>query len=307
MSGSSDHDKFSTIWKKVNSMLPERLATDFLAGVFAGVVGTAFGHPLDTIKVRLQTQTQYKSALDCFLHIVKTEGIKGLFKGIMSPMVSLTILNSISFTLYGQTKKMISIHLNNSSTEPLKVYQYYLAGSVVGLASSIISTPFEMVKVRMQLDNITTRKYTGSLQCTVDLVKNHGILSLFTGGIVNTYREIIFCTVYFGLFENLKSNFNILFASTPYSHQASVLIAGGCAGVGGWLACFPLDVVKSNIQGQSLIAPRHNMMYYITQRWKTVGFTGFYNGIGPSLLRAFIVSASRFSAYEYALSVLQRL
>lgn len=44
---------------------------------YAGLVGVVIGHPFDTIRVRLQTQSTglYKSVLDCFMKIVKLEGV----------------------------------------------------------------------------------------------------------------------------------------------------------------------------------------------------------------------------------------
>ena len=35
---------------------------------------------------------------------------------------------------------------------------------------------------------------------------------------------------------------------------------------------------------------------------KTRGVAGLYAGVGPSVLRAFLVSGSRFTAYEFAMS-----
>jgi hypothetical protein len=34
------------------------------------------GHPLDTIKVRLQTQNHYKSAIDCAVQLFRNEGVR---------------------------------------------------------------------------------------------------------------------------------------------------------------------------------------------------------------------------------------
>lgn len=42
---------------------------------FHFLVGTTIGHPLDTIKVKLQTQREYKGVIDCFVKIVKHEGV----------------------------------------------------------------------------------------------------------------------------------------------------------------------------------------------------------------------------------------
>jgi len=38
---------------------------------------------------------------------------------------------------------------------------------------------------------------------------------------------------------------------------------------------------------------------------QTKGITGLYSGIVPSILRAFVVSSSRFSAYEGVLNLLR--
>ena len=39
---------------------------------------------------------------------------------------------------------------------------------------------------------------------------------------------------------------------------------------------------------------------------KKRGLAGFFVGVGPSLIRAFLVSGSRFSAYEGAMAFLRR-
>lgn len=50
---------------------------------------TAVGHPLDTIKVRLQTQPTppiYSGAVDCFRQTLQSEGPFGFFKGMLAPL-----------------------------------------------------------------------------------------------------------------------------------------------------------------------------------------------------------------------------
>jgi hypothetical protein len=50
---------------RVAADLSPRGAQDFLAGGFGGVCLVTVGHPLDTIKVRLQTSNQYKVRAKC--------------------------------------------------------------------------------------------------------------------------------------------------------------------------------------------------------------------------------------------------
>ena len=53
---------------------------------FLGIAGCLVGHPFDTLKVRLQTQSVhnpvYNGLLDCILKTLKWEGIGGFYKGV---------------------------------------------------------------------------------------------------------------------------------------------------------------------------------------------------------------------------------
>jgi hypothetical protein len=64
---------------------------NIFAGSFGGLCSLVVGYPLDTVKVRLQTQTcgngvlQYRSAFDCFRQIVANDGLRSLFRGMSAP------------------------------------------------------------------------------------------------------------------------------------------------------------------------------------------------------------------------------
>lgn len=217
-------------------------------------------------------------------------------------MLSLTILNSAAFGLYGWCKE--TIREVGGGNPFVDRYQYYMAGFGVGLASSVLSTPFEVVKVRLQ--HASGAQYAGSRDAAIRLVRAYGPSVLFTGHVINTWREILFCTVYFGGYENLK----ILLTEKLEQidgvkrPQLAIGLAGGCAGVLGWLSSYPLDVVKNLKQTQ----PLHGKWYargassfsLTKQRWAALGFAGFYKGVRPSLIRSFFVSGTRFSAFEFA-------
>eukprot|EP01125_Pyxidicula_operculata_P012840 TRINITY_DN4232_c0_g1_i2.p1 TRINITY_DN4232_c0_g1~~TRINITY_DN4232_c0_g1_i2.p1 ORF type:complete len:327 (+),score=31.46 TRINITY_DN4232_c0_g1_i2:39-983(+) len=287
---------------------------DAASGFFSGIAGTVIGHPLDTVKVRLQTQPgKYNGMFNCLTTIAKSEGVFALFKGIVAPIINLTILNSLSFTVYGQSKEIVQSMFD---VEELRTPHYYLAGSMVGVFCSIISTPFEMVKVQMQLDNITKRMFSGSIQCAMYIKKNHGVHSLFYGYLVNAAREILFCTIYFGTYDNTKKFLANLFGyhTTDANGEgvkappSVIMLSGGLSGMLAWFGSFPLDVIKSNVQTCALSQKnryKHGMSI-LMERWNQVKIRAFYSGIGPSLIRAFFVSGTRFSAYEFALNILTK-
>jgi hypothetical protein len=42
----------------------------------AGMSLVIAGHPMDTVKVRLQTSSQYKNAMDCVTKTIKNDGVR---------------------------------------------------------------------------------------------------------------------------------------------------------------------------------------------------------------------------------------
>jgi solute carrier family 25 carnitine/acylcarnitine transporter 20/29 len=273
------------------------LRIEVAAGMSAGVVGTVLGYPLDTIKTHMQTSGQ-KGILSTFQEIYKSEGISGFYRGIASPLLSLTILNTVNFTMYNTFKRIL--HVEHTVTPNEFDFRIPLAASAVAPISSMISTPFELLKLKMQLQKSLPieQQYKNTFLATMGILRQEGIRGLYTGHAVNTSREVVFLAVYFSVYEHGKS-----FISTLLPKQLAVPIAGGVSGAIGWFASFPLDLVKSHIQtkssGDSRFLPTFSKI--LQKR----GILGLFSGVVPSVLRAFLVSSSRFTAYESTLWLLQ--
>ena len=73
-----------------------RLGEEAVGGLSAGVIGTIIGFPLDLAKTRMQTGSSTKGLIPTLNGVVRKEGLKGLYKGIGPPLVSLSILNGMS-------------------------------------------------------------------------------------------------------------------------------------------------------------------------------------------------------------------
>jgi solute carrier family 25 carnitine/acylcarnitine transporter 20/29 len=69
---------------------------DFLSGSISGAAGVIIGHPLDTIKCRMQIDpSTYSNMLKTSLKIVRKEKIWGLFKGCLSPTLFAIPINAM--------------------------------------------------------------------------------------------------------------------------------------------------------------------------------------------------------------------
>ena len=145
---------------------------------------------------------------------------------------------------------------------------------------------------------------------------------MYTGHGINTLREGLLLGTYFYTYEGIREWLQNQTdgSNSSYNNSSSVLrhfaipVAGGIAGAWAWFVSFPLDCIKAGIQGQSTLIQynsssveknRLGAVGVLKRLWKTKGIGGLYAGVTPSIARAFLVSASRFSAYEFALWLLR--
>ena len=89
---------------------------DIAAGTVGGLLQVVSGHPLDTAKVRLQTQVtlpgqtpQYAGAVDALKKIWAAEWLGGLYKGVGSPAMGVSAMNASMFFSYGQSRYRTNI------------------------------------------------------------------------------------------------------------------------------------------------------------------------------------------------------
>lgn len=276
------------------------LTQEAVGGLSAGVVGTVIGFPLDTIKARQQVlgRGNNETILSTGIHIVKREGVLGLYRGIVPPLLSLSILNTLNFTSYSYFQ---SLYKSQRGWD----YRNALAGASCGPLASSVSTVENLIKTQLQLDNVTAKRYKGSVDVLQQLVKEDGLKVLYTGHAVNTARETFFLFTYFGVYEGLREALFHL-NHDGKNHPLLIPVAGGCAGAIAWAASFPLDCVRAGVQGQNLQTKKRKGAWQVfAELMKTRGIRGLYSGVQPSIVRAFLVSGSRFTAYETALWLLR--
>lgn len=282
------------------------IANETIAGFAAGVIGTVLGFPLDAIKTRMQTS--HRTFVQSTRSIYNENSLFGFYRGVTSPLISLTLLNTMNFTSYAYFKRYFSTRgiFDSSNVVPLCT----VSAAMVGPLAALVSTPFELVKIQLQLSIKSTKvqgeKYPGSIRTATSIIREFGIRGLYSGHLVNTSREIVFLSTYFTVYESIKSHLEHV---SHFPIGFGVPLAGGIAGAIGWFVSFPLDAIKANIQGQNLgnyvnRTTRFTAMTIGRTLIGSKGILGLYSGVMPSVLRAFIVSSSRFSVCEFTMHLL---
>lgn len=93
---------YSNIKSAIEGNRPSNPVTTSIAGALAGAASVYGNTPIDVVKTKMQglEASKYKGSLDCFMTILKTEGIKGLYKGTVPRLGRVCLDSAIVFTLY---------------------------------------------------------------------------------------------------------------------------------------------------------------------------------------------------------------
>lgn len=281
---------------------------NFFAGGFGGICTVFVGHPLDTIKVRLQTMPivpgqapLYRGTWDCLTKTIKHEGIRGLYKGMGAPITGVTPIFAISFLGFGIGKKLQQSHPN----ERLSLLQLFNAGAFSAVGTTFIMAPGERIKCLLQVQQASTgpAKYAGPIDCIRQLYKQGGIRSIYRGTAATLLRDVPASGVYFMTYEWLQVSLAPANSDGKLS-PLRTMFAGGMAGIVNWIIAIPPDVLKSRLQ----TAPEGTYPNGVRDVFKVLireeGVGALYKGAIPVFLRAFPANAVCFLGFEMALKFL---
>ncbi|XP_032413357.1 solute carrier family 25 member 45-like isoform X1 [Xiphophorus hellerii] len=270
---------------------------EFVAGSISGAVGIAVGHPLDTVKVRLQAKSVYKGIFDCVTKTYLNEGFHGFFKGMSFPVLTTGLVNSIVFGSYSnaldylsQSDRRLTSHRNQVSS-----LQVFTAGCFSGMVQVLVCAPIDLVKVRLQ-GQTTAERYRGPIHCVAVILQQEGVRGLYRGGAALALRDVPCYGLYFLPYELIRK---ALTETGEEPGTFAILMAGGVAGVVTWACATPMDVVKARLQmsgagGQQYSGVLHCMRVSL----KEEGVRVFFKGLLLNSVRAFPVNAVTFLTYE---------
>ena len=204
---------------------------NLLAGGVGGLAGLTVGHPFDTVKVRLQTMQAgggtslpYASARDCFLKIVRHEGMCGLFNGMS--VLALTSIPRFALMFYTNSWGRL---LARSPEESQLTLKHILCGVILSqvMIAPTITAPIERVKVLLQ---VYPTKFTGQVDCLSYILKTEGLSGVFRGSLLTLARDIpAFCS-YFVTYELLRS---LAKDDDGRMSLGATAVIGGVSGVAG--------------------------------------------------------------------------
>ncbi|KAK9447220.1 mitochondrial carrier domain-containing protein [Limtongia smithiae] len=305
-----------------------------LSAGLSSLVSTFVGFPFDSVKTRMQAY-KFRSVLDCVAITKKTEGMSGFFRGVGAPMISVTIVRTLSFSIYAQCRNTYTDALNavagrkyivdaTGTDEPLTAAQaatpgrnllralpvYFLSGFTAGGFIAMFSCPFEFTKLSTQIELLMARaaqaalpdsdpaaKYEpkGTLESFKDIIRRRGILGLYSGFRYHFARDAIGTSLYFTVYESSKQLFTMYSPSKSEPGPLVIAASGGLCGIFSWAILFPVDTMKSIVQRDILTRAPGTPPKH---REFTLFNPRMYRGLGVSIARTGLVNMTFFSIYE---------
>jgi hypothetical protein len=264
---------------------------DALSGAAAGCLVSIFLHPVDTVKVLVQTELgQSRSLLQVFSKLVTSSGgPQRLYYGLGANLASSMPISAIYTSSYEAAKHGLG-HLIGREEERGWI-RHCLAGASASVATSFVYTPSECVKNQVQAGI-----YTKSSTALYQIVTTEGPMSLYRAWPAVLLRNVPQSIAKFFAYEQLK--LAVARQTKREPNTTEMLAIGGVAGASGALFSTPFDVVKTRMQTQVGKQAQMNL----SQTLKTVlakeGVAGLYRGLVPRLFIYLSQGAIFFSTYE---------
>ncbi|XP_016307140.1 mitochondrial dicarboxylate carrier [Sinocyclocheilus anshuiensis] len=129
-------------------MTETRISRWYFGGI-ASCAAACCTHPLDLIKVHLQTQQEVKMRMTGMaMQVVRSDGVLALYNGLSASLCRQMTYSMTRFAIYETVRDKIS----SQNQGPMPFYQKILLAAFGGLTGGFIGTPADMVNVRMQND-----------------------------------------------------------------------------------------------------------------------------------------------------------
>ncbi|CAH9108531.1 unnamed protein product [Cuscuta europaea] len=285
---------------------------------------SALIHPTAVVKTRMQVASSglfssRMTGLSVFKHILKNDGIPGVFRGFGT-----SAIGSLPGRVLALTSLEVSKDVMLKRTQSLDMPEATRVGmsnAVAGMMSNLIScvyfVPLDVVCQRLMVQGLPGTKHcNGTFDVVRKVMKDEGVRGLYRGfGLTAVYQSPA-SALWWGAYA---ASHHLIWRSVQvYGDDGMVkkpsdmemvtvqatagMLAGACSSV----ITTPIDTVKTRLQvmdgegGGSGIGERQRPSVMRTARvlLQEEGWRGFYRGFGPRFLNMSFYGVSMIVTYE---------
>ena len=288
-----------------------------VAGTCGGILGQLLSFPVDTVRVRMQTEGMLGRARQPGMwatarDIMRSEGPFALYRGLLVPCLGYGSINAVAFMTDDGLKPLIKQMRGMSSDAELGLGDSIFCGASAGVTSSLVRGPIERMKTVMQSSETTDgrRLYRGPVDTFKAIYSRRGLSGLFAGTGSTMVRESMQFAVYFPSYDLMKRGVHHLACKQEGENNARIValatpIIGGIAGALQWLPpTYCVDVVKTRLQADVGGERYSGMWDCAVKTYQSEGAAVFFRGLPAALIRAVPLHAGVFTGVEITKSLL---
>ncbi|KAL2347117.1 hypothetical protein Fmac_001117 [Flemingia macrophylla] len=270
----------------------------FLAGGIAGGISRTVTAPLDRLKVVLQVQTARAAIMPAVKKIWIQDGLSGFYRGNGLNVVKVAPESAIKFYAFEMLKKLIGE--THGGKSDIGTAGRLFAGGIAGAVAQAAIYPLDLIKTRLQTCASEAGRVPKLGTLAMNIWAQEGPRAFYRGLVPSVLGMIPYAAIDLTAYDNLKdiSKKYILQDSEP-----GPLVQLGCGTISGAVGAtcvYPLQVIRTRLQAQpSNTSDSYKGMSDAFRRiFKLEGFTGFYKGLFPNLLKVVPAASITYVVYE---------
>uniref|UniRef100_A0A3Q2PT05 Solute carrier family 25 member 44a n=1 Tax=Fundulus heteroclitus TaxID=8078 RepID=A0A3Q2PT05_FUNHE len=231
-------------------------------GVFMTLTTRATVYPASLIRTRLQVQkgkALYTGTFDAFFKILRTEGVRGLYRGFM--VNTLTLASGQAYiTTYELVRKYVS-HYSPSNT-----VKSVVAGGAASLVAQTITVPIDIVSQHLMMQGqgehltrfkvkpkvmLSTAKHKPnfgqSRDITVQIFAVDGFRGFYRGYVASLLTYIPNSALWWPFYHFYSEKLSLM-APSGCPHLILQAVAGPMAAATASTITNPMDVIRARVQ-----------------------------------------------------------
>ncbi|XP_043830783.1 solute carrier family 25 member 43 isoform X3 [Dromiciops gliroides] len=214
----------------------------------------------------------------------RAEGARALWKGNGVACLRLFPYSVLQLAAY---RKFILLFMDERGY--VSQWSAIVAGSLAGMAATIVTYPTDVIKTRLIMQNLLKPSYTGISQAFCTIYHQEGFLALYRGVSLTVIGAVPFSVGSFLVYVNLNRIWNRpQDRFSPLQNFANSCLAAGVAQT----ISYPFDTVKRKMQAQSHCFPHcgrgnnfSGAVDCFQQVVKAQGVLALWNGLTANLLK----------------------
>eukprot|EP00668_Euglena_longa_P011807 GGOE01014227.1.p1 GENE.GGOE01014227.1~~GGOE01014227.1.p1 ORF type:complete len:321 (+),score=75.59 GGOE01014227.1:39-965(+) len=270
----------------------------FVIAAASSCIAETCSYPMDTIKTQMQlctrTGAERRSILAHGREVVRCGGWRGLFVGLEPALVRQFIQTGCNYVVYDIVKSWLG------ATEDHLLWKKITAGIAAGVVGQLVSTPADVVKVRLQGDLRAglTPRYRNAFHALNCIAREEGVRGLWRGLSASMQRSATLQPIGLVIYDQFKHTMQVHGIQDGVATQ---MFCASIASASGAVASTPFDVAKSRMMNTSSAASAYKTTYHcmmLTARQE--GITALWKGTVGNYCRMVIWQATFYPVYEWA-------